>query len=367
MINIVWLSQGRNLAGEVGLFPESYIQTPPPNTLSSPVVVPETTPLSSTLVDKTQPPASSLPSIGQTQPEPVREGTNSNNTAVNAAPNGTALVGNGGVMRDTMAISEHGWALDAVDSNSSSPPLPSSIHDMLSEIGITPSQLVDSRELLEQAHRSEALMGRAEPSVEMLEAAVALARRAEASIRSREAAVQKKEAEVNLKQLEIQRREAELDRQEEEVRLKEVEATRKYDELVCRIKDILQNRKEARLAPGRASWFFAQMRDSEVKKREAEAQLRDAEPQAREVEVLVRETEAKEEARRLEGRSEHLLEQTQGIMSAYRQEAKGPRIVPETRHNPANNPAHPGINPSRRLMERKQRFKTSRSGHWRHR
>jgi len=52
---------------------------------------------------------------------------------------------------------------------------------ILSEIGITPLQVVNrfTRGLLEQAHRSEVLMGRAEPSVEMPEAAIALARRAQ--------------------------------------------------------------------------------------------------------------------------------------------------------------------------------------------
>jgi len=85
----------------------------------------------------------------------------------------------------------------------------------------------------------------------------------------------------------------------------------------------------------------ARKREFEVKKREAEAQLRDTEAQAREVEVLVRETEAKEEARCLEARFEHLLEQMQGVISAYRQEAKELRIIPKTRHQPDEQPRRP--------------------------
>lgn len=226
MDNTVSLSQGRNLAGKVGIFPKQY----------------------------TQPPAASLPSIAQAQLESVQESTDYNNTVVDAATNESNVAGNGGVVGDTMAMSEHWWALDAVDSNSPSPPLPSSIHKILSEIGITPLQVVNrfTRELLEQAHCSEAPMGRAEPSVEMPEVAIALARRAEVSIRLREAAIQMKEAEVNLNEFETQRREAELDRREEEVRLKEAEARSKGAEVAPRAKGTRKKEAEARLLKERA-------------------------------------------------------------------------------------------------------------------
>lgn len=335
MDDTVSLSQGSNLAGKVGIFPKSYTQSP----------------------------AASPPSNAQTQLEPVREGTNYNNTVVDAATDGSNVAGGGGVMRDTMAMSERRGALDAVDSNSPSPPLPSSIHKILSETGVTPLQVVNrfTRELLEQGHCSEALMGRAEPSVEMLEVAVALARQAEVSIRLREAAVQEKEAEVNLKELETQRREAELDRREQEVRLKEAEARSKGTEVARRAKGTRKKEAEARLLKEKAQQTleaaqriessareveaFAKMleaaarkRELEAKKREAETQLTEA--QARGVEVLVRDTEGNEEAR-LEARFEHLLEQMQGVISAYRQEAKEPRIIPKTTHQPNEQPCRP--------------------------
>ena len=361
MNNTVLLSQGRNLAGKVGFFPENHAQSSPPDTNSSPVVMPETAPLSSAPADKAHPPAASLPSIEKTRVELLQEATVYNNTMVDLAPNESTVAVHGGVMQDTTAMSEHRWALDAVDSDSPSPPLPSSIHKVLAEIGITPLQLVNrfTRELLEQAHRSEALMDRAEPSMETPEAAVALARRAEASIRLREAAVQKKEAELNLKELETQRREAELDRREEEVRLKEADARRKEEDVARKAKGAKKKEAKARLLEETAqqSLEVAQRIESSAREAEAsakvlkaEAQLRDAKAQAREVEVLVLETEAKEEARRLEGRFEHLLEQIEGIISVYRQEVRGPRIVPKTPktgHQPGEQPG-----PSQRQFER---------------
>jgi hypothetical protein len=67
--------QGRNLAGEVGLFPKSHIHFARPRTEPSRAVVPATAPLSSVLADKAQPSTVPIPSIKQTRLQPVQEGT----------------------------------------------------------------------------------------------------------------------------------------------------------------------------------------------------------------------------------------------------------------------------------------------------
>ena len=88
-------------------------------------------PLSSALVDKVQ---------LQLRPFLLLSRCNLNscdNTAVDAATDESTVAGNDGAMRDNIATSEHKWALDAVDSNSPSLPLPSSVHRIFSEIGIT--------------------------------------------------------------------------------------------------------------------------------------------------------------------------------------------------------------------------------------
>ena len=93
--------QGRNLAGKVGLFPESYTQPAPPSAEPPPAAMPATAPLSSALADKTQPSAVSPPSTKQAQLELVREGT-STDTMVPAAPNLSTAAGNGEVMLATL-------------------------------------------------------------------------------------------------------------------------------------------------------------------------------------------------------------------------------------------------------------------------
>jgi hypothetical protein len=94
--------QGRNLEGKVGLFPESYAQPAPPSTEPPSAVVPATAPLSSALADKTQPSTSSLPSIKQSQLEPVHEATRHTDTMEDATHNQSTSTGNGEVMRATM-------------------------------------------------------------------------------------------------------------------------------------------------------------------------------------------------------------------------------------------------------------------------
>lgn len=93
--------EGRNLAGKVGLFPESYTQPAPPSTEPPPAAMPATAPLSSALADRAQPSATSLPSTKQAQLELVRDGTSSD-TMVPAAPNLSTAAGNGEVMLATL-------------------------------------------------------------------------------------------------------------------------------------------------------------------------------------------------------------------------------------------------------------------------
>lgn len=85
-------SQGRNLAGKVGLFPESYTQPAPPSTGPPSAATLATAPLSSALTDNIQPSAVSLPSTKQAQLDSV----------VDAAPNLSTATGNGEVMLATL-------------------------------------------------------------------------------------------------------------------------------------------------------------------------------------------------------------------------------------------------------------------------
>ena len=118
--------QGRNPAGEVGLFPKSHIHPARPRTkpftttrtrrpFSGPkatmyhtsqhrAVVPATASLSSesVLVDKGQPSTSSLPSIRLSQLGRAQERTRHTDTVVDATQNQSTATGNGEVMRATM-------------------------------------------------------------------------------------------------------------------------------------------------------------------------------------------------------------------------------------------------------------------------
>ena len=94
--------QGRNLAGKVGLFPESYTQPAPPSTEPPPAAMPAIAPLSSALTDKPQSSAVSLPTIKPAQLEPLQEGTSHTDTVVDAAPNLSTPAGNGEVMLATL-------------------------------------------------------------------------------------------------------------------------------------------------------------------------------------------------------------------------------------------------------------------------
>jgi len=94
--------QGRNLAGKVGLFPESYVQPAPPSTGPPLAAMPATAPLSSALADKTQPSAVSLSSTNQAQLDYMQGGTAHTDTVVDAAPDLSSAAGNGEVMLATL-------------------------------------------------------------------------------------------------------------------------------------------------------------------------------------------------------------------------------------------------------------------------
>jgi SAM domain (Sterile alpha motif) len=88
--------QGRNLAGKVGLFPESYTQHAPPST-GPPASVPPSEP-----ADKSPSSAASTPSIEQAQLQSRPEDSSHSDATENAAPNQTATGTNGEVMRATI-------------------------------------------------------------------------------------------------------------------------------------------------------------------------------------------------------------------------------------------------------------------------
>ncbi len=90
--------QGRNLAGKVGLFPESYTQPAPPSTGPSPANVPS----SSGPADKPQSSAPSLPGIDQAQLQSLPEGSSRSATTENVTSNKTTTRANGEVMQATM-------------------------------------------------------------------------------------------------------------------------------------------------------------------------------------------------------------------------------------------------------------------------
>lgn len=90
--------QGRNLAGKVGLFPESYTQPAPPSTGPPPASVPS----ASGPADKLPSSAASPPGIEQAQLQSRLEDSNHADATENAAPNQTTTGTNGEVMRATM-------------------------------------------------------------------------------------------------------------------------------------------------------------------------------------------------------------------------------------------------------------------------
>ena len=89
--------QGRNLAGKVGLFPESYTQPAPPSTEPLPSV-----PSFSGPADKPSSEAASPPGIEQTQLQSRPEESSHSDATENAAPNQPTTGTNGEVMRATM-------------------------------------------------------------------------------------------------------------------------------------------------------------------------------------------------------------------------------------------------------------------------
>ena len=94
--------QGRNLAGKVGLFPESYTQPAPPN-VEPPTDA--TAPPSLPLADETLSSVPSLPngSAEKTSLHPsLQEGINHTDAINDATPNHSTLQSNGEVMRATM-------------------------------------------------------------------------------------------------------------------------------------------------------------------------------------------------------------------------------------------------------------------------
>ena len=89
--------QGRNLAGKVGLFPESYTQHAPPSTGP-----PASLPSSSGPADKPPSSAASPPSIEQAQLQSGPEDSSRSDATENAATNQTTTDTNGEVMRATI-------------------------------------------------------------------------------------------------------------------------------------------------------------------------------------------------------------------------------------------------------------------------
>ncbi|KAH9987791.1 hypothetical protein BJV77DRAFT_1024192 [Russula vinacea] len=90
--------QGRNLAGNVGLFPESYTQPAPPSTGPPPAPVPP----SSGPADKPRSPAASLHDIEPAPLQPVPGDPNHSETTVHAESNQISTGINGEVMRATL-------------------------------------------------------------------------------------------------------------------------------------------------------------------------------------------------------------------------------------------------------------------------
>ena len=92
--------QGRNLAGKVGLFPESYTQHAPPST-GPPASVPSSSEPSEP-ADKPTSSAASIPSNEQAQLPSRPEDSNYSDTTVKSAPDQTTTGTNGEVMRATL-------------------------------------------------------------------------------------------------------------------------------------------------------------------------------------------------------------------------------------------------------------------------
>ena len=89
--------QGRNLAGKVGLFPESYTQQAPPSTGP-----PASVPSSSGPADEPPSSVASPPSTEQAQLQSRPEDTSHSDATENVAPNQTTTGTNGEVMRATI-------------------------------------------------------------------------------------------------------------------------------------------------------------------------------------------------------------------------------------------------------------------------
>jgi SAM domain (Sterile alpha motif) len=100
--------QGRNLAGQVGLFPKTHIHPARPRTEPSRAVVPATMPLSSVLADKAQPSTMPIPSIKQPRLQPVQEGTDTD-----AAPNQATASGIDELIRATMTSARQKFVEEA--------------------------------------------------------------------------------------------------------------------------------------------------------------------------------------------------------------------------------------------------------------
>jgi SAM domain (Sterile alpha motif) len=94
--------QGRNLAGKVGLFPQSYTQPAPPSTGPPSTGPPASVPSSSGPADNPPSSAASPPSIEQAQLQSRPEDSSHSDPTDNAAPNRTTTGTNGEVMRATL-------------------------------------------------------------------------------------------------------------------------------------------------------------------------------------------------------------------------------------------------------------------------
>ncbi|KAH9959220.1 hypothetical protein BC827DRAFT_1214888 [Russula dissimulans] len=91
--------QGRNLAGDIGLFPESYTQPVPPSSEPPPSAPSATVSPYSGLIDKAPSSAVSLPSSKKAPPQ---EGTSHSDKVNGITPNHPAAQSNGEVMRATI-------------------------------------------------------------------------------------------------------------------------------------------------------------------------------------------------------------------------------------------------------------------------
>ncbi|KAI9462035.1 hypothetical protein F5148DRAFT_1214326 [Russula earlei] len=94
--------QGRNLAGNVGLFPESYTQPAPPNSVPPLAAAAANGPTSLELTDNSPSSAVSLPSTKQAPPQALPETSSHTDDVNRGVPNPSAPSSNGEVMRATI-------------------------------------------------------------------------------------------------------------------------------------------------------------------------------------------------------------------------------------------------------------------------